>query len=197
MSLRIAGVLALLLLAGCVRAPVRTVTGGDGELLAAQAAREAALAGSTQWSFAGRVSVDAAGEGGSGRMEWHQQGDDFEIRLSAPVTRRSWQLVQRGGEASLAGLDGGTRQGADAQALLSDATGWELPVAALAAWARGARAPGPAELEFGPDRLPLRLVQQGWIVEYREWDATQRPRRVFASKGEASVRLVVDAWGDP
>jgi outer membrane lipoprotein LolB len=194
---RFLALLMLLVLAACARAPVRPGAGDDAALLAAQAAREATLAETTQWSFAGRVSVDAAGEGGSGRMEWSQQGDDFEIRLSAPVTRRSWQLAQRGGEASLDGLEGGPRRGDDAQALLREATGWELPVAALAAWARGARAPGPAQLEFGPDRLPLKLVQQGWTVEYREWDPQQRPRRVFARKGEASVRLVVDAWGEP
>ncbi len=196
MSLRLVLLLALLL-AGCARGPVRQA--GDGELLAAQAAREAALAGTLHWSFTGRLAVDAAGEGGSGRMEWRQQGEDFEIRLSAPVTRKSWQLTQRGGRASLAGLDGGVRHGTDAQVLLREATGWELPVAALAAWARGARAPGPAQLEFGPDRLPRLLVQQGWTVEYREWDSAlpPRPRRVFARQGEASVRLVVDAWGDP
>ena len=40
-------------------------------------------------------------------------------------------------------------------------------------------------------------AQQGWQVEYREWDGGQpeRPRRVFARQGGATVRLVVDAWG--
>ncbi len=186
-----------LLLAGCVRAPVREA--GDGELLAAQSAREALLAGATQWSFSGRLAVDAAGEGGSGRLTWRQQGEDFEVQLSAPVTRKSWLLTQGGDHASLEGLEGGIRRGSDAQVLLREATGWELPVAALAAWARGARAAGSAQLEFGPDRLPRILVQQGWTVEYREWDAAQppRPRRVFARSGDASFRLVVDAWGEP
>ncbi|MBP6627562.1 MAG: outer membrane lipoprotein LolB [Arenimonas sp.] len=196
MKRRLLIVLALLLV-GCARAPVREAA--DAGLLAAQDAREALLAGGSHWDFSGRLAVDAAGEGGSGRLTWRQQGADFEIQLSAPVTRKSWLLTQRGGHASLAGLDGGTRHGDDAEALLREATGWQLPVAALAAWARGARAAGTAQLEFGPDRLPHILLQQGWTVEYREWDGAQppRPRRIFARSADASFRLVVDAWGEP
>lgn len=187
----------MLLLAGCARSPVRPP--GESGDLAAQAAREAALASEGSWGFSGRLSVDAAGEGGSGRIQWRQRGQDFEIQLSAPVTRKSWQLSQRQGAATLAGVEGGTRHGVDAGDLLRQATGWELPVEALAAWARGARAEGPAQLVFGPSGLPQSLQQKGWLVEYREWDDARppRPRRVFARRGEASVRLVVDQWEVP
>ena len=191
---------AVLVLASCTHtpAPVRT-TAADATLLAAQSAREAALADTPAWSLVGRLAVDAAGEGGSGRIEWAQAGDDFTIRLSAPVTRRSWQLERHGGVVVLSGLDGGERRGTDAEAMLFDTTGWRIPVDALASWARGARAGGPATIEFGPEGLPALIAQQGWVVDYREWDDAQppRPRRVFAKSGEASVRLVVEAWGEP
>ena len=187
--------LALLaLLAGCVPAPVRGP--GDGAALAAQAAHEAALRAETHWRFEGRLAVRAGGEGGSGRVDWRQQGDGFRIRLSAPVTGQGWELAGGPGLARLDGLDGGPLQGDDPQELLAAATGWEIPLQSLAWWVRGARAPGPAELEFGADGRLARLSQQGWTVEYREW-AGERPRRVFARRGEASVRLVVDAWGQP
>lgn len=191
---------ALLCLAGlsaCVPAPVREADAG---LLAAQAAREQALAAAPDWSLSGRLAVSANGEGGSGRLEWRQQGDDFEIRLAAPVTGKSWRLRQQGGMATLEGLEEGTLAAPDAETLLREATGWRLPLKALAAWARGARAEGGAEIEFGPAGLPAMISQQGWQVEYREWDAADpaRPRRIFARQGDqASVRLVVDAWGSP
>jgi outer membrane lipoprotein LolB len=189
--------LACLLVAGCATPGPRTAATSG--LLAAQSAREAELVGTPNWTLSGRLSVSAQGEGGSGRIEWRQQGEDFDIRLSAPVTRKSWRLVWRDGLATLDGLDGGTLQGPDPEALLEQATGWRIPVAALAAWARGARADGPATVEFAPEGLPARISQQGWLVEYREWDqaAPAMPRRVFARQDEASVRLVVDAWGRP
>ncbi len=192
-----AGLLALLATA-CATTPAPR-QGSDATLLAGQAAREASLAEVADWSLAGRLSVSAAGEGGNGRIEWRQHGEDFEIRLSAPVTRKSWLLQRRGGLARLEGLDGGVREGTDAQALLAEATGWLIPVESLAAWARGARTAGPATIEFTPGGLPALISQQGWQVEYREWDDADpaRPRRVFARQGESTVRLVVESWGQP
>lgn len=197
----IRGLLLLALAASLMAcAPVAVRTGGSqADLLAAQSAREAGLAEQVDWRMAGRLAVSAGGEGGSGRIEWRQRGADFDIRLSAPVTGRSWTLVQQGGDVVLDGLEGGPRRGADAEALLQDATGWRVPVSALAAWARGARAAGPARIEFGPDGLPALIAQQGWTVEYREWDGGEpaRPRRVFARlDAQTSVRLVVESWGE-
>lgn len=195
---RLCALALLASLAAC--APVAVRTGSDADLLAAQSAREAALASEEDWRMAGRLAVSARGEGGSGRIEWRQAGGDFDIRLSAPVTGKSWTLVQQDGRVVLDGLDGGARQGSDAEALLAEATGWRIPVGALSAWARGARAPGPAQIEFGPDGLPALITQHGWTVEYREWDRGEpaRPRRIFARRdAETSVRLVVESWGGP
>jgi outer membrane lipoprotein LolB len=191
---RTAGALLLVLLAGCAQRQVRPA---DDALLAAQAVREAALAAQPQWRMSGRFAVSGEGEGGSGRLDWQQRADGYVIEISAPVTRRSLRLIVNGDGARLEGLEQGPLSGADPQRLLYEATGWTLPLQPLMAWARGARARGPAELEFGTDGLPLRLQQQGWQVEYRSWDTARSPAlplRVFANSGERRVRLVVDRW---
>ena len=100
----------------------------------------------------------------------------------------------------LEGLEGGTREGDDAEALLLEATGWRIPVTAMAAWARGARAPGARRARQSTRRAGRRdSAQQGWTIEYRGWFAGEPPlpQKVFARQGEASVRLVVDAWDAP
>ena len=182
------------LLAGCAPAPVRAPA--DAAALAAQAAHETKLRAEAAWRLEGRLAVRAGGDGGSGRLDWRQEGEQFRIRLSAPVTGRGWELEGGPGRARLEGLDGGPLAGSDPEALLAAATGWQIPLEALGWWVRGGRAPGEAELAFGPDGRLASLQQRGWTVEYREWDG-DRPRRVFARRGEASVRLVVDAWGQP
>jgi outer membrane lipoprotein LolB len=176
-----------------VRAPAETADD------AAQARREQALAAQPDWSFSGRVAVSQGDSGGSARIDWIQRGADFDIRLAAPITRQSWRLTRSGGVARLEGLPGGTREGGDAEALLGEATGWRLPVDHLAAWVRGARAPGAATLASDPSGRPARIGQDGWTVEYREWDAADPPRplRVFADRDAARVRLVVERWSSP
>lgn len=189
----------VLCLAACAPMPVKQVDASA--LMARQQVRESGLQAQAVWSFRGRVAVSQARDGGSGSIEWHQQGLDFDIRIAAPLTRQSWQLTQRAGTVALAGLPGGTRTGDNAEALLLDATGWRIPVAAMAAWVRGARSEGPSELDFAADGLPKTLLQQGWSVEFRSFDHAALPLplplKLQARHGDASVRLVIDAWGSP
>lgn len=192
-----AWLLVLLALAGC-RAPV--VQGPDAALLAAQAGRERALADQPDWALQGRIAVSDGRDGGSGQVEWRQRGDALHVTLRAPVSGQGWQLDARPGEARLDGLDDGPREDRDAERLLADALGWHVPLSALSHWARGARAPGPAQLQFDGDGLPLVLRQQGWTIEYRGWDrsvAPPLPSRVFASAGAHRVRLVIAHWTAP
>lgn len=188
--------LVLLTLAACMPPPVRRAP--DAGLLQAQAAREAALAAHPDWGLSGRIAISDGKDGGSGHIDWKQHGSDYDIRLSAPVTRQSWRLVREGDRVRLEGLEGGTLEGTDAQALLYQALGWLVPVDALAAWVRGARAStDAAQLQFGADGLPSLMTEDDWSVEYRGWDAGSepaRPTKVFANQGKARVRLVVDRW---
>lgn len=186
----------LALLAACAPvAPRPTAAFDEG----AQAAREAALAARPDWGFRGRVALSQDGNGGNAGIRWRQRGADFEIELSAPITRQRWRLVSSAGRVVLEGLDGGRREGSDAEAMLFEATGWRIPVRAMAAWARGARGAGPAELAVDAHGRPASLQQEGWLVEYRGWfdGAPPLPQRLFARQGGAGVRLVVEAWDVP
>jgi outer membrane lipoprotein LolB len=194
---RLAAALCLLALTAC--APVATHIPAVADE-AAQQAREAALAVRADWAFHGRVAISQGEQGGNAGIRWRQHGADFDIELSAPITRQSWRLASRDGQVTLAGLEGGERRGTDAEALLLEATGWRIPVAAMAAWARGARGQGSrAEFSSDPQGRPATLLQDGWSVEYRGWfpGDPPLPQKVFARQGEAGVRLVVEAWDAP
>lgn len=208
---RLACLLALLALAGCASRPAR---GPDAVVLSGPAlaaavarveAREALLAGSGPVAFSGRVALSNGRDGGNGRLEWWQDGERYQAVLRAPVTRQGWSLVADAGGARIDGLDGGPREGPDAGWLLLEATGMEVPVGALAAWAAGTRADeavhGQARLEFSAEGQLARLRQAGWTIDYVSWQPTdgmpgpgQLPRRIDAARGEARVRLVVDDW---
>lgn len=192
-------VLALsLLLAACVpREAVRVQ--GDAALLGAQLAREKALAGADRWVLQGRLGVSNGRDGGSGSFSWTQDGENYEFVLRGPaISGMNFRLSGNPDGALLEGLDTGPVRGPDAEALMHKALGWEVPLRDLRAWVLGLRADsGPAELSFGEDRLPSLLQQDGWAVDYREWDGTRQPplpTKVFASKPPYKVKLSIESW---
>ena len=194
--LRVLAAVALpLLLAACVPA-VRMK--GDAGLLNAQLAREQALAHADHWVLQGRLGVSDGKDGGSGSFSWTQNGDQYEFVLRAPITSKSFRLSGDPAGALLEGLDPGPLRGPDAEALMRKALGWEVPLRDLRAWVLGLRADsGPAELSFGADRLPSLLQQDGWAVDYREWDATREPplpKKVYAEKLPYKVKLSIESW---
>lgn len=187
--------LPLMLLLACVRVPVRI--DADDALLAGQQVREATLERQGAWTLVGRIAVSDGQDGGSGRIQWAQDGERFDIRLSVPVSRQSWRLSGQPGAARLEGLDGGPLDGPDAEALLYEATGWLIPLSDMARWARGMRGDGAARVSFDERGLPSLIEEAGWAIEYRDWvDAgdPRLPRRVFAERGQARVRLQVERW---
>lgn len=193
-----AGVLAgLLVLAAC--APVRLREDAAG--LATQAAREAQFATQSHWSLTARLAVSNGEDGGNGELAWTQDGDAFDFTVHAPVTGKTWRLHGDAHAATLDGVRDATLTGRDAGELLRQQTGWAVPMSELRYWVRALRAPsGRSQLVFDERGLPAELTQAGWKVEYRDWmegASPALPRKVFASRGKARVRLVVEQWHTP
>lgn len=196
-GLRYFGAALPLLLAACVPTPAVRMK-GDAALLGEQEAREKALAGADHWSLQGKLGVSDGKDGGSGTLNWAQNGERYEFTLRSPVIGKSFRLSGGPDGALLEGLDGGPLRGPDAESLMHKALGWEVPLRDLRAWVLGLRADsGPAELNFGANRLPSLLQQDGWDVDYREWDAARQPpmpTKVFAEKLPYKVRLSIESW---
>lgn len=203
-----AGALLALALAGCASLPPRAASGDALAGAAAQRVRADALGleggdcAAPAWSLVGRVALSNGRQGGSGRIEWTQAAGAQRLQLSAPVTRQGWVLEVDAGGAELRGVAASPLRDSDPAQLLREATGWDIPVAALGCWVRGAAAAaaglGPARIAYGLDLLPRRIEQGGWTVEYDAWNADASglplPGKVEARRGDDRVRLVVDQW---
>lgn len=207
-------------LAGCRGVPVAAPAVPVGTVVGTGAAAPAAVAhrqriarlgladgdcAAPEWSMTGRVALSNGKDGGSGRLEWSQAAGKVRIGLSAPVTRQGWVLDLDAGGATLHGVPNGPLHGADAATLLRDNTGWDIPVAGLGCWLRGAWASeavfGPPAIGYGADGQVQRIEQAGWAIDYADWrldavSGVELPGRITALHGEDRVRLVVDRWGE-
>ena len=213
------GIAALCLgLAACQSLPPASTPGnvlvGEAQVQAAMHAQqlrvaalglEHAACNAPAWAMSGRVALSNGKEGGSGRIDWVQGAGRTLVTLSAPVTRQSWTLTSAAEGVTLEGIAGGPQHDEDAGQLLRRATGWEIPVAALGCWLRGAPADGvsmgEARAVFGADSRLLRVEQGGWTIDYANWQrdpasGVELPTRINAEQASNRVRLVVDRWGN-
>jgi outer membrane lipoprotein LolB len=198
-------VLLVVLLSACQPEPkpnIPTVTPPD--FLQQQSARESNLSRQNVWAFRGRVAVSDGQQAGTVNMRWKQQGENFDIEISVPITRQSWRLRSVGSQRVQLQAYGLTvMEGESAEAVLKQATGWQIPFADLQAWVRGMRADGAAQTAFAPNGLPASFKQNGWFVDYREWNQAllPMPTKVFANTSKngknASVRLQIESWEMP
>ena len=165
---------------------------------AAQDAREAALAPRTNWQIEAHISVSDGREGGSGDLVWRQNGESYSFTVRAPVTGKTWKLSGDARQAQLEGVEEQPVRGADPERLLRERLGWDVPLAALESWVRGLRAQGPkADVQYDAQNLPAVLMQDSWKIEYRDWFADSQPpmpRKLFAARGNARVRMAIERW---
>ena len=213
MTLRRCGLLLLSLLALSACAPLRVRE--TPAALAELAAREALLAPKTHWALSAHIFVsDGGDQNGSGDLEWRHDGDRYSFTLRAP-TGKTWKLSGDAREAVLEGVAPQPIRGRDPAQLLHEHLGWDVPVADLASWVRGMRAPRrsadvsqagrdrpPAavadpEVQYDERNRPALLAQDGWKIEYRDWFDDRdppMPRKVFASRADARVKLAIERW---
>lgn len=186
---------ALLLCAGCAHRPA--LDSADAE--ARWALRRAQLETLTHYSVNGRAA------GGSlfaprADFRWQQDADGrFELRLSGPFGLGAVTLSGDDLQMEVQTPQGGF-QTSDPQGWIAQTLGWRLPLAQLRRWMIGLPATdAPEQLELdNQGRLAL-LVEAGWTLRYLDYAEAgiyELPRRIEASNGEGTIKLIADVWGD-
>jgi outer membrane lipoprotein LolB len=177
--------LAVLLLAGCASTPAPR----SGQTAAAFSA----------WQLNGRVSLTRGEEGWHASLRWQEQADSYFLKISGPLGQGGFQLNGDSQGVVLVDADGQTFVARDADTLLQQVTGWQLPVLGLRYWIRGLVAPAAGEAQASRDeagRLSS-LTQSGWVIKYNRYqlvDGVSLPSKLQLLHEDISVRVVVDKW---
>ena len=167
-----------------------------------QSQRDQSVEAQTRFHLRGRIAIKNARDGGSGRFDWRQDGDQINFELSAPLSNQTWRLEGGPGNYTLTDSKGKPQHSDDARALIYAASGWIIPMQELRFWVRGARAESTdssdaPELSFDASGRLSTLKQNGWTVSYERYsDASNSalPVKLRAFKDDAQVKVIVQSW---
>ena len=150
------------------------------------------------WRLEGRLALSNGRDGGSGRLEWtHGAGAD-QMRFHGALGRGSWRLAADESGVSLTLADGRLFRAQNAEALVREELGWDIPVTELRDWVLGRPAAFGDRATRRDDSGRLEVLEQaGWTIRYEgyvEYEGRWMPRKITADRDENRVRLLVTDW---
>ena len=190
-----------LVLSGCTTPEIRPVP-SDPDLAWQQ--RQQILRGLHSWDLHARIAMHYGNDGGQADLLWTHSNTKNDIRLVGPWGKGLVRLNFDPQSAELTDDTGQTITGADASALLYEATGWVIPVSKLDTWILGMPVSETAEVHLDKYGRLQSLVEAGWRIEYQEYQRygdRELPRKMTLSQQRnnndektVSVKLVVGRW---
>lgn len=154
------------------------------------------------WAFKGRTAIVQGQEGWNAGINWQEQGQHYQIRLSGPFSQGGVSLDGDQQQVTLTLNDGETLTAPTPEQLLAEAMGWLLPVSALRDWVRGVPYSGaPVDSrELDQQGRLTKLEQAGWQIEflrYMPFESYSMPAKVFMKHARLNVKLIVSDWSRP
>jgi len=144
----------------------------------------------------GRIAIRHDGSRHSAGLRWVHRMESDELLLQGPLGQTAARVYR---DAQGATLDDGSKryQAADAESLMQEVLGWQLPLGGLHQWLLGRAADGDAQIERDERGRIVLLRQDGWEVRYQRYDgdaADSLPSRLQLSRDELQVQLLIDEW---
>ncbi|MCK9201551.1 MAG: lipoprotein insertase outer membrane protein LolB [Gallionella sp.] len=181
--MRLIALILLVLLGGCASPPT------------APAARPSQLEVAA-FALNGRIAIKHNGTRHSAGVRWVHLSQSDELLLQGPLGQTAARVYR---DAQGATLDDGSKhyEAADAETLMQQVLGWQLPLGGLRLWVLGQAAEGEAQIERDERGRIVLLLQDGWEVRYLRYDGDgmdSLPSRLQLSRNELQVQLLIDEW---
>ena len=181
---RISGLFLILLLSACAATPL---------LKSSRSAAEF-----SDWQLQGRIALTHGDQGWHASLMWQQQADAFLLKVSGPLGQGGFQLAGDEAGVVLVDAEGKSSFAQDGDALLLQATGWQLPVVGLRYWVLGLPVPDTeATRVFDESGQLSRLDQSGWTINYQRYQLVEGaavPSKMQLARDDIAVRLVIKQW---
>ena len=183
--MRLIALVMLMLLGGCSLLPT-----------APEPAARPAQIESAPFALNGRIAIKHSGTRHSAGVRWVHKTESDELLLQGPLGQTAARVYR---DAQGATLQDGSKeyQAADAESLMQQVLGWQLPLGGLHRWVLGRAAEGDAQITRDERGRIALLQQNGWEVRYLRYDGDgpdSLPSRLQLSRDKLQVQLLIDEW---
>lgn len=151
------------------------------------------------WRADGRIAIQRGDEGWSARLRWKKSGDEFQIRLIAPLGRGTYEIAGNSAAVALVAPSGDRFTSTDAESLMREQLGWSIPLGGAQYWLRGLFAPGASATMINTDQTGrLKDMQQlGWRISFLRHvsvDGFELPAKLYLHHENLKVRIAISKW---
>jgi outer membrane lipoprotein LolB len=153
----------------------------------------------SSWTISGAMAAkNNKNKGWSASLNWKQFGlNNYQIRLSGPLGGGTVLINKSGGVVTY--TDGPKKvSSANADLLLLQQTGIQLPVNNLYYWVRGLPAPGKIEsAHFDSHQNLSSLTQSGYTIDYAKYttvDNLSLPAKIRLQGHGVLIKLIIKHW---
>ena len=164
-------------------------------------AKQAELLQFKNWKIQGRTVIRNQQEAWNVGLRWQQNNDEFVIQLLGPFAQGGVSIEGNNEHVTMTMDDGQKLHSTNAEELITQALGVQLPLNALQDWVRGLpyQQASVDLLEYDEEGRIIHLVQQGWDINFKRYVPFKQyslPSKIFITQADRSLRLVITSWKD-
>lgn len=154
------------------------------------------LAMLSRFEIDGRLQVRDGDKTAAVGVEWTHAEEGDEWLFSGPLGQGLARIQSDSDGARMTLADGRRIEAASAAELAERLFEVQAPFVQLPRWVT-ARLPEGEVRELDSVGRPLRVVDQGWTIEYLEYAGeglAALPRKIDIHRGDTRLRLIIDTW---
>lgn len=153
----------------------------------------------TKWRLNASLSVTKNQQNWIVRVLWNQDGDNYNLRLNAPLGQGAALLTGTKDGVIMRTGDNKILKAKTPDELVVKALDMELPIANLYYWIRGIPAPDNRNLPYDlfPNGHLYSLEQSNWFIEYSPYVKVENrllPKKIFLDHKDIQVKIVITQW---
>lgn len=160
--------------------------------------RQTQLHNLKNWEFNGRIAVQIEQQNWFANLFWQQQNAHYRIKVSGPMGQGAAHLEGDEQGVKLIKSDKTEHHALNAEELLANHLGWQIPINGLLYWIKGL----PNLSDITLNQLDsaghlIKLSQDNWNINFENYvkvNSLELPKRLILERPAIIVKIIIEQW---